>query len=117
MNEPAFRVFLGKELSINKFALRKLGCPNHIQFWLNKADKVLCVGAVPERTHESLLVRDEVYRNSYARFRYQTPRFVNMLIQNVGWEKHRIYKCAGTYLPDLNMVAFRLSESEEMEGN
>jgi hypothetical protein len=112
-HKPAIRVFQGKEMSLNKKLLVVLGRPNYIWFLYSPSEQVLLIGSTPEETRESIFIADSYY-SSKTGFKIRNEKFFKVLLAHIGWNSTGVYRCFGEYLPELNMVAFKLREAEEM---
>jgi len=110
-NNPAIRMKLGKELSINKKTLQALGQPEHILFWWNESDEVLLLGSVPEPTDLSFKVSERYYRTRSC-FKIEKKEFLQTVMNIAGWNNDVTYTIAGTYMPELDLVTFQLDNTE-----
>ena len=114
LSQPAFRMKLGREVSINKKALYALGCPEHILFWWNKSQRVLLIGVSPKETPLSFKISANYY-NSKTMFKIRKHQFIKNLLKVAKWHRNAIYAVIGEYISELNMVAFRLDNAEILE--
>ena len=110
----AFRLKAGKEMSINKKVLRILGSPEYILFWRDNAQKVLLVGSVLYETPLSFRISENYY-NSKTGFKIGKGQFIQAVMNIAGWNFNMIYTVNGEYIPELSMVAFKLSDAEKLE--
>jgi len=106
-NQPAIRVKWGEVMHINKKVLYALDCPEHICFWWDKSQKVLLVAAEEEETPLSFRVVKGYYTTGSG-FKTERKQFLQMVMNIAGWDSNMIYVVVGEYIPELNMVAFRL---------
>ena len=111
LNQPAFRIKLGKEMSINKKVLRTLGNPEHILFWWNKSKRVLFIGTSLDETPLSFRIGPSYY-NSRTIFKIRKRRFIQELMKLSKWQYNMIYAVCGEYISELNMVAFKLDKAQ-----
>jgi len=114
LNQPAFRMKLGKEISINKKVLYALGSPEYILFWWSESQRVLLIGVSPEETSLSFKIGASYY-NSRTMFKVRKHQFIKSLLKVAKWHRNVIYAVIGEYISELNMVAFRLDNAEMPE--
>jgi hypothetical protein len=112
--QPAIRMKLGEEMSINRKVLYALGNPQHICFWWSSSRRVLFIGAVTEENPQSLKVSNSYY-TSKSGFKLEKVQFLRAVMDIADWNKNMICVVHGEYIADLDMVAFRLDNAEIVE--
>ena len=111
---PTIRVNLGKKIFINKAALRCLGSPENIHFWWSESEKVLLISSAPEKTPLSHSVGKYCY-SPRQRLRIQNRDFMAAIMKITNWRAGTIYKIMGEYVPEIDMVAYRINDAMELK--
>ena len=115
MNQPAIRLKLGYEMSINRRVLYALDNPRYINFWWSRSQRVLLIGVATEDAPFSVKV-DERYYKGKTGFRINNSQFLQMIMELADWHDNMICAVQGNFVPELNMVAFKLDEAEKSDG-
>ena len=114
MNQPAIRMKLGTEISINRRVLYALGNPQYINFWWSESQRVLLIGAATEETLLSFRIRERYYASKTG-YKIERHQFLQAVMRIAGWHDNMICVVKGSYIPELDMVAFKLDDAEKME--
>ena len=109
-NKPGFSMRNGRVLSINKIALRLLGCPRHILFWHSENENTLFIAASDGTSALSFPVSDMYYR-SKSGYQLENKNLIRAVKNCAKWGSHSTCAVDGEYLDDLGMVAFRLDNT------
>ena len=113
-NQTAIRMKLGHEMSINKKVLYALGNPQYINFWWGEAQRVLLIGAAMEDTPLSFRIKERYYKSKTG-FKIENSQFLKAIMKLADWNENMICAVKGEFVPDFNMVAFKLDEAEEKD--
>lgn len=112
--KPAFRIKLGREMSINKKVLYALGNPVNINFWWSESQRVMLISGATEKSPLSFSISDRFYTTKSG-FKIEKSKFMQTIMKIADWRRDMIYTVTGEYLPELGMVAFKLDDAEEIE--
>jgi len=107
----------GREISINKAVFRILGSPSNIQFWFGKSEKVLLIEGTSEKTQDTFIIGEWFYTYNRGGFYVRNCEFIKRILKFAQWKRKLVYKVIGEYIPEMNMVAFKLQNAEVLEGN
>jgi hypothetical protein len=108
-HELAIRINLGVNIGVNKSVLWVLGKPQHIYFWWNEENKILAISAA-EPTNMSVQLPNRVYfERTGCRLGLHNLRKAIKILS--GWEDKSIHYLVGDFIPELNIVTFKLSEA------
>ena len=113
-SQPAIRLKLGEEMSINRKVLYALSNPEHICFWWSESHRILFISAVEEETPLSFKVNKRYYTTKTG-YKVGRREFLQAVMSIAGWNSKMICAAVGEYIPDLDMVAFKLDDAEIME--
>jgi hypothetical protein len=106
----AIRIELGTKIGVNRGVFRALGDPRHICFWWGETEKVLLIGISDKYYKSSLAVPNRYYETNYG-FTSGNMRMQKAIGRLTGWKNGINYRIAGTYAPEINMVAFQTNEA------
>jgi len=112
-NVPTIRFKSSRKLSINRKALRDLGKPDNVIFFVEKSKHILLVGVSPEVTNLSFKVNENCYNSNNGCFRIECSAFINAIIKLTGWNSGKNYAVTGEYIEQMNMIAFYLDKAVE----
>jgi len=115
-NRPGLIMRKGRIVSVNKVALRLLGCPKNILFWHSPKDNTLLISADDGQSSLSFPVRDHHYRNKSG-YQLENSRFLRAVQNCANWDTHATCAVEGKYLDTLGMVAFCLDNTRMKEEN
>jgi hypothetical protein len=101
-------------MSINKKVFYALGNPEYIHFWWSESQKVLLISEAPENNPLSIKIKDCYYTTKNG-FKIERNNFVQVIMKIAGWRPDIIYAVTGEYIVELDMVAFKLNNAEELE--
>lgn len=104
------RVRAGTEIGIFKGVLRALNCPQSVHFWWSEREKVLLIGAAGGKTDSSYQIPESHY-NRRNGVRFSDKKLMRMITILTGWEDKSEHKLIGEFVPELDMVAFRISDA------
>lgn len=107
------RFKLGAEISINKKVLLTLDSPCNIHFWWSMSKRILFIGDALEHTPEAIKV-NKCYYESRNSFKIYKKQFIKTIMSITGWRNNMVYVTAGEYISDMNMVAFKIDDAEEL---
>lgn len=113
-NHPAIRIKLGEEMSINKKVLHALGDPENIHFWWSDSQRVLLISDATQKTLLSFKINERYY-NTKTGFKIGNLKFMQTIMNITGWSHDMIYTVTGEFISAVNMVAFKISDADEMK--
>jgi hypothetical protein len=104
------RFYMGKYVTIYKSALWCIGQPKAIQLFWSASDNALLIGKSGIGAPQAIKVEDYVYgwRGSLKLYGKQ---LMNAIYHHTGLDKNKDLKTIGEYIPELNMVRFKLNSS------
>ena len=111
---PAIRVKLGKEMTINKMVLHALNDPKNLQLWWSKSEDAILIGGVAEKTHASIGVGNYCYKTKQC-LKLVSRKLLKTILNTTNWNNNAVYVIVGEYVPTLDMVAFKLNDTVELE--
>ena len=106
---PKIHMFLGKRFIINKIALKQIGNPQNLVFWWNERENMLLISGNDEKTPQSYEVKKCYYENKIT-LKIQTKSLISAIMSLTGWGANAVYNVFGEYIPELNMLCFRMSD-------
>ncbi len=113
-NKPVIRVKPGVNMSVNKNVLRSLSNPTHIQFFWSKSARALMIGTAHSESDYGIGVSNYCYSRR-GNMNLRSSVFLNAIMAITQWERNMAYALEGEYVPELNMVAFRIDDAVKME--
>ena len=104
--------FQGKDKCVNvgKDVIRLLGNPAFIGLFLSEDGESLAISPCSEKKALSFAVPKDFLSRSKVQFRIHSKQFVEDILLSARLDKDRTYRLEGTFIPELNMVTFQLSE-------
>lgn len=105
--ELTIRITIGGSIGVHKAVLRVLNSPKHLNFWWSERENALLVSASQEKTDLSVEVPSYIYvHKNGMMFRNKK---LNIAICDLVKCSHKVVcRLNGEFIPELNMVAFRL---------
>jgi hypothetical protein len=95
--------------AVSRVALRKINSPSAIQFWWCESQNLLLISATDENDDFTTIINDKFYSHSRGGAKiYNTP-LLNKIANLFGWFGETHARFYGEYVPEINMVAFRLN--------
>ena len=107
---PGLRLRFGKDMTINKRTLRILGEPRYIHIWWGESQRVILLAGAPEKTQYSFSVSAYCY-TYFGKLRINTVGFIKAIMRVTNWRSDSVYMVCGEYIPELDMVAFKLDSA------
>jgi hypothetical protein len=108
----AFRIGNGSEFGLHKSVLRIINNPSEIHLWWCENQKMLLIGVADKSHPLSIHIPEYGFRNG------RGTVFYNQILHQrlkklIGCNSNFTLKLCGEYVPDLNMVAFRIPYAME----
>jgi hypothetical protein len=94
---------------LTKYAFTILGSPSHLEFWWCEASQMVFIGPGTEDSVCSMKIPRFVYRQCDGGSKMAHKHLIRFLCERYGWENNTYAKLTGEYLPELNMIAFKLN--------
>jgi hypothetical protein len=113
-NDVAMRINMRREVGFNRNVMRLLGNPLHVEFWWAEHSNVLLVGAAKELTDKSIVLPFSTYTRCGAPF-VRNVKLRRALKVLIGMEDDAVAIFHGEYVPELDMVAFRIEDAVGIE--
>lgn len=98
------------EIRINKSVVLMLDNPDHIQFWWSKREKTLLFSAVNEKTPVTISIPHSCNRRKNG-VRFTNRELLRAICVLTGWQDGTEHRLIGEFVPELDMVAFRISDA------
>jgi len=103
------RVDMLEDIAFHRDVMRLLGDPIHLNFWWSEREKMLLVGGTDTPTDKSVPVPGSFYtRKSGPRLRNRPLRRAIKTL--LGGSDSTIFKLHGVFVPELQMIAFKMME-------
>lgn len=108
---PAVRVKFDKGVSMNKLLMNLLGSPRNLHLWWGEDNGLLFISSSREKTKMSFSISYTGNRG----FCIESKYLLQALSERANLNRKHIYRCEGEYIPELDMVMFKLHDSEKAE--
>ena len=113
---PKLRLHMcrGQYITVYKDILYNLGSPKSFQFWWSAHENMLLIGRSEAKAHQSVNVDDYYYRTKSS-FKIRERGFLRMIMILTKWDKDADFDIYGEYVPELDMVGFRMEKANIRE--
>ena len=103
---------------IHKLTLKLLGNPEYIQILVNPAEKSIVLCRSTEKDHLAQHVRKDVFTSCKVTYRIHSHLLVKGLQKTYpAWNNENTYQIKGKFMPALNIIKFRMKDSEIVTDN
>jgi hypothetical protein len=89
--------------------LEKLGLPKWLEFWWSESKRILFITASDIDSPAGLELPYNIYFVDNIRSKIYNSLLLHKIADLYGWEKNTYARFYGEYIPEINMVAFKLS--------
>lgn len=103
------RIRIGSDIGIYKSVLRALGSPENIFFWWSEDKKLLLIGVGDKASGMSVPIPHRCYDKTNG-FVSTNKNLLNTIEALTGWKNGSKNKIAGKYIPEINMVVFKITD-------
>ena len=98
---------------INLAAYDILGQPPYIEFLWNDEKQLFFISALSERKDGCFAVPERFRERRMQEICLQGITFFDYLARKLGWKYDAIYKFFGEFLPQFNMLCFRMGDDPD----
>ena len=113
---PALRMKHGWEMRVTKAALEPLGSPEYITFLWSGEKRALLITAAEANTPQSVKISKCNYERGGA-VPFRNRGFIDSILKMTGWERDKIYRVPGSFVPEPGAVVFDLARTSIEEDN
>jgi len=98
---------------IHRKMLAYFNNPPYIEFLYEEERKILAIVGRTEKTPNSYAISKRFYTDKSVDCVISRKAFAEALRLRLGWEENELYKCEGSYSPEVGMVVFELTQAKK----
>jgi len=98
------------EIMVHKNVMSALNNPAYLLFWWSDRERMLLLSASNEKTPASIVVPDSCNRRKNG-VRFTNRELLGTICSLTGWEDKISHRLTGEFVPELDMIAFRISDT------
>ncbi len=99
---------------ISMEALRSIGCPKYVQFFVNRDTKTMFIWGHDTKVEYGLTVKPRVYTDTEFKCRMNKTAFAEAISTFCGWDSLGKYQLYGTPYAD-RVMRFSLKDAERLD--
>jgi hypothetical protein len=108
------RVHRSEEIAFYSHVMDLLGKPVNLNFWWGEKERVLAVSAAAEPTETSVPAPRYFYTRPHGP-KIRNKRLLQAINRKLGKPDDSMLKLFGEYVPEINMVVFKVCSVAELE--